>query len=73
MLNPKDATAYYNRGVSYGRTGEQEKAMSDFTMAIKLRPKYAKAYYNRGVIYDEKGQRKKAESDFRNARELGLE
>jgi len=52
---------------------EHDKAISDFTEAIRLNPNYAKTYYNRGVSYDEKGEQEKADADFGKAQELGLE
>jgi Flp pilus assembly protein TadD len=41
--NPKDATAYYNRGISYRQTGKLDLAMADYTRAIELNPNYYEA------------------------------
>jgi Flp pilus assembly protein TadD len=35
-LNPKDAKAYYNRGVIYGKKGEPDKAEADYAKAKEL-------------------------------------
>src|SRR5712691_10254342 len=50
------ALAYNNRGVEYGAKGDHDRAISDFSEAIRLDPKYAVAYANRGVAYEAKGR-----------------
>ena len=54
-LDPNYAEAYYNCGITYGKKGELDHAIVDFTKAIELNPNYADAYYNRGVAYSNKG------------------
>ena len=63
-LNPKDAKAYYNRGLVYVKKGDHDKAIADFTEAILLNPKDAEAYYNRGGAYGKKGEHDKAITDY---------
>jgi tetratricopeptide (TPR) repeat protein len=43
----KLAVTYYDRGIDYGRKGDHDRAIADFTKAISLDPKNAKAYDNR--------------------------
>lgn len=42
------AWAYNNRGLELRKKHELEKAISDFSEAIRLKPDFAEAYYNRG-------------------------
>ena len=51
--------------------GDFDKAIADFTDAIRLDPKYAAAYYGRACVYSKKGEKAKAEQDFQQARKLG--
>ena len=59
--------AYLNRGVPTRTKGDYDKAIADFTEAIRLDPKYAQAYYHRGVVYGKKGDYDKAIADFTEA------
>ena len=61
------AEAYYNRGTVLGKKGEYDKAIEDFTNAIKLKPDYAEAYNNRGNAWSEKGEYDKAIEDYTKA------
>ena len=62
---------YSSRGVAYGLRGDFDKAIADFSAAIRLNPKDAQAYQNRGVAYEKKGEKAKAEEDFAQAKNLG--
>ena len=66
-----DAAAYYLRGVTYHSKGELEKAIADYTEAIRINPDHAKAYNNRGAAYEYKGEYDKAMADYAKAKELG--
>ena len=70
-LDPKDAVAYYNRGLAYGNKDETDKEIADCTEAIRLDPKFALAYNNRGWAYAKKREKAKAEADFEQAKKLG--
>lgn len=64
------AMAYYNRGIAYRNTGENGKAIQDFTQAISLNPEYLEAYIERGVIFGELGNFEKSIEDFSRVIEL---
>ena len=40
-----------NRGIAYDKKGDYDRAIEDYTKAIKLDPTRAHAYANRGVVY----------------------
>ena len=50
-LDPNDAAAYNNRGVTYHGKGKLDLAVKDYNIAIKLNPDDANAYSNRGTVY----------------------
>ena len=62
-----DADAYYNRGVSWLDKGELDKAISDYSQAIRLDPKFVQAYTNRGIVWSGKDQLDKAIADYNEA------
>ena len=50
-----------------GTRANYDKAIADYTEAIRLDPKFAEAYYNRGVAYENKGEYDKAIADYTEA------
>src|SRR5580658_9508606 len=42
-IDPKDASAYYNRAWVYQKTGSFDKAIADYSEAIRLGSKYSAA------------------------------
>ena len=63
----------YNRGVDHAIRGEFDKAIDDFTEALRLNPEDADNYNNRGIANEDNGEQAKADADFAKARELGFE
>jgi tetratricopeptide (TPR) repeat protein len=61
------AAAYYNLGVAYWTTGQKEKSLENYTLAIKVDPIYADAYYGRGVCYYYLNEQDKALADYSSA------
>ena len=57
-------------GMTYGKNGQYDQAISDYTKALKINPKFAEAYYYRGRTYGEKGQYGRAISDYTKAIEI---
>lgn len=60
-------------GLAYGKEGQYDQAISDFTSAIDINPRDAIAYYNRGIAYCDKGEYDKAWDDVHKAQSLGFE
>ena len=65
-----DFEIYYGRGLAYYKMGQYDKAISDYTEAIKLKPKHADIYYSRGLASYKMGQFEEAISDFTEAIKL---
>ena len=62
--------AHYNRGISYARKGQYDRAIADYDQAIKINPRDAMVYYNRGLAYHNKGQYDRAIADYTKAIEI---
>jgi len=61
------ARAFANRGLGYKRKGLWEKAIADYSGAIRLKPDLSDAFNNRGNAYYGKGQFDRAIEDFDEA------
>ena len=70
QLNPKNATAYTNRGITYSKLKQRRRAISDFTKAIELNPNNPKPYAARGVLFASIGKFEEARNNMRRAIEL---
>jgi lipoprotein NlpI len=57
------AVAHHERGLSYKSKGNFDRAIADFSEAIRLDPNYAEVYYLRGVTYGNKGDLDRAIAD----------
>jgi lipoprotein NlpI len=58
------ALAHNDRGLAYAAKGANDKAIADYTEALRLHPDYTHAYDNRALAYDYAGQYDKAVADF---------
>ena len=68
--NPRDADAFYNRGLAWGNKDNFDKAIADYNKAIEINPKYANAFYNRGVAWEILDNLPSALADFKKFAEL---
>ena len=67
----QEAKAYSNRGETYRKRGQYERAIQDFDETIRLDPQFALAYYLRGVANQALGNDSAADRDFKKASDLG--
>jgi tetratricopeptide (TPR) repeat protein len=70
LIDPKYAEAYYNRGVLYAQKGDFDRAIAEFTKALKFNAKDANSYMNRGIAYAKKGKYDRAVKDYEKALEI---
>jgi tetratricopeptide (TPR) repeat protein len=59
--------------LDFYRTGDYDKAISDFNEAIRLNPKDGRDYYMRGWAYKPQGKDSAAQADFEKAKQLGYD
>jgi len=64
-LDPRLASAYYNRGNEYYRRGDLDPAIRDFTTTHGINRNFADALINRGIAYYYKGNLDLAISDWK--------
>jgi lipoprotein NlpI len=64
------ATSYHNRGLAYAAKGDHDRAIADYSEAIRLVPKDADAHFDRGLAYLNSGDPAKALADVGRASEL---
>ena len=69
-MDPTNAHAYHNRGISYDKKGQYESAIADFTKVLELDANNANAYFNRGSTHDSIGQFDLAIADYTRALDL---
>jgi tetratricopeptide (TPR) repeat protein len=70
QMDPSNARAFLNRGISYECINNIKAAFADYGIAIKLRPEDGKAYYIRGMLLWRVGDAM-AISDLEKAAECG--
>ena len=61
------ANEWFERGYSFGVSGNYNNAVDAFSKAIELQPKSAEAYNNRGLAYHNLHQHKRAIEDYNEA------
>src|SRR2546423_5056169 len=68
--NPKDPGGHSAKGVEFAKKKEYDKAIAEFTEAIKAEPNDAKNYFNRATAYRGAGKMEEARADFAKAIEM---
>ena len=63
----KFVEAYNNIGVAYSHTGDDKKAVENYTLAIRLKKDYANGYNNLASHYDDLGQYSEAVENYNHA------
>jgi hypothetical protein len=69
-INPRNAAAYYNRGITWSKKGDYDLSIDDYNKALEINPRHGRAYNNRGRVWYIKGDYDRACSDLRVACEL---
>ena len=67
---PNNVAAYLARGTAHLKASAFDRAINDFTKAIKLRPNNDSAYAGRGTAYYEKTEFDRPIADFNKAIEM---
>ena len=70
---PLSSIIYTDRGFLFYQIGSFDRAIADFSSAIKIDPQNALAYDMRGHTYMMKREQKKAETDYETASKLYME
>lgn len=63
----EDASEYLVRGIEWVQQGELDKAIAEYTEAIRIDPLDANAFLSRGIVWGKKGEYDKAIADFTEA------
>jgi tetratricopeptide (TPR) repeat protein len=64
---------YYNRGLAYLNSGQNDKAIPDFIKSLEIKPGYSGGFYNLGIAYLNKGEKAKAKIAMQNAEASGFD
>jgi len=62
---------FHSRGIVYHNQRQLDRAIADYSEAIRLDPKLATAYVNRGRASQDLGEVDRAMADFAQAKKLG--
>jgi tetratricopeptide (TPR) repeat protein len=69
-MSPFEGSNYYNRGISYYKTGKEKEAEMDFDKVIIMDPRMSSAYVYRGLCREYLKMYKDALNDYTKALEL---
>lgn len=62
--------AFYNRALAYENKNADERAIADYSEAIRLNPKDAEAHFYRGLARQRKGDKAGGEADLAEAKRI---
>jgi tetratricopeptide (TPR) repeat protein len=62
--------AFHNRGNAYKSKRDYDRAIADYSEAIRLSPEFALAFCGRGWAKQAKGDRSGGDADINRARQL---
>src|SRR5438105_10670043 len=68
--NPNDPGGHSAKGFEFAKKKEYDKAVAEFTEAIKAEPKDPMNYFNRATAYRGAGKMEEARADFSKAIEM---
>ncbi len=71
-LAPQNAYLYYNRGNLYAQRGDYQRAIDDYSTALKLNRDLAEAWFNRGLVKIYAKHTNEGIEDLSKSGELGL-
>ncbi|MBL4624624.1 MAG: glycosyltransferase family 39 protein [Flavobacteriales bacterium] len=63
---------YYNRGLAYLNSGQDDLAIPDFIKSLEKKPGYGGGFYNLGIAYLNKGDKARAQIALQKAEAAGL-
>ncbi len=69
-INPENADAYNNKGISLYYSGKYNEAIECYDKALEIKPDYAQAYYNKGIILSVNGHNSEAIEFYDKALEI---
>ncbi len=69
-INPENADAYNNKGISLYYSGKYNEAIECYDKALEINPDYAQAYYNKGIILSVNGYNSEAIECYDKALEI---
>ena len=61
------AAIYHNRAIELRRDGDYDRAIADYSQAVRLEPEFTGAYAGRGLAHEGKGEIEKAKTEYRKA------
>jgi Flp pilus assembly protein TadD/SAM-dependent methyltransferase len=70
QLNPQDAGAHYNLGITLQEQGRLKEAEANYRQTIKLKSDLPEVHFNLGVILEEQGKLEEAEVSYRQTIKL---